>query len=303
MIKQLHGIAVFVAVADTGAFNKAADRLGLSTSVVSHHISRLEQQLGTTLIYRSTRKLALSEQGRTLYETARQLLDGTEDVLHQITASNTQPAGTLRVTMPAFMPDPAVEIAIMNFVRRYPDIDVSLAYEDKRANLPNDDLDLAIRVGQPSDSMLHTQRLTSIRHVLVATPDLVQQYGPLSHPNDLTNLPFINHESAPNFVTLINNSSTHHLEPDHISLRVNSIHAAQLAAETGIGLADLPITVCAEALKAGRLVHVLPDWEIPEFPVVALWSGKARRNSLIKLMLTHITSQGEPDIQKQNTRP
>jgi len=100
MYKELSAIAIFVAVAEEGGFSKAADKLGVTNSVVSHHVSRLEERLGVTLLYRSTRQVSLSDQGRAFYEVASVALKSIEQAAVDLTAETTDPSGSLNIAMP-----------------------------------------------------------------------------------------------------------------------------------------------------------------------------------------------------------
>lgn len=289
MYKHLKSLAVFVTVAQTGAFNKAAKKLDLQPSVVSHHINKLEAHLGTRLIYRSTRQLNLSEQGEALYHSTQTLFQSTENVIAQLSANSNEPRGLLRVSLPQFVPDPKIEQAIWSFHQKYPHIELSLDFTDEQVKLPSNHIDLAIRIGKQSDSNLMTKQLSAVEHILVASPAfLASKAEDLSSPDQLLKWPCINLGCSGKALILTKQPAQIEVAAVPSGLTVNSINAALNAAIAGIGFTDLPPALCEHALETGKLVRLLPDWQLPTLPICATYSGKVLHNSLIKLLLVHI---------------
>jgi DNA-binding transcriptional LysR family regulator len=138
-------MAVFQAVADAGSFRGGAKRLGLSPSVVSHHVTQLEMQLGVALLYRSTRRLSLTDAGTDLLASARRMTQAADDGLASIQRRRDQPAGRLRVTVPSGGQHPSFGLRLPEFIRRYPGIILSVNFTDTFADLGGSDFDLAIR--------------------------------------------------------------------------------------------------------------------------------------------------------------
>lgn len=288
MYKYLKSIAVFIAVAETGAFNRAALKLGLKASVISHHINKLEAHLGTTLIYRTTRNITLSDQGKALYDRAHLLYQDTESIIDQLSASSYQPKGSLRISLPQFVPDKRIEKAIWSFCKKYQNINVALQYTDEQVKLPNNEIDVAIRIGKQSDSILMTKQLSSVEHILVAAPFLLSKHPYIESPEQLVLLNKISMHSLSDNLKLTRNAKQLDLDFTPSKVTLNSINAALAATVEGFGFADLPPALCESALKSGQLIRLLPDWHLPKLPISATYSGKALHNSLITLLLAHI---------------
>ncbi len=292
MYKHLKSLAVFIAVAQTGAFNKAAQKLGLKPSVVSHHINKLEAHLGTCLIYRSTRQLSLSEQGKALYQSSHSLFEDTESLFAQFSSNSNEPRGLLRISLPQFIPDPKIEQAIWSFHEQYSNVELMLNYTDKQIQLPSSDIDLAIRIGRQTDSSLMTKKLSFVEHILVASPLLLAgQDSAISAPEQLAHLQRIKLNCTGKTLILTQLKDRKEIKPLESRVTVNSINAALSATIAGIGFADLPPALCQQALKNGQLIKLFPEWRLTRFPICATYSGKALDNSLIKLLLVHIEQE------------
>lgn len=281
MYHYSQSLVAFVAVGETGAFVKAAKLLGVSPSVISHHIARLENEIGQTLIHRTTRKLTLSENGRQLFETAKKGFGAVETVLSQIQADADEVAGALRVALPAFVPDPSLEARVMEFVVRHPNVALTLDYTDQSVDLVEAGYDLAIRIGELPSSSLIRRKIGEVTHIFAATPDFLLEHKPVQTPSDLEPLPFISMLKIPDRFTLTRGAKRHVVTLDICRLRVQSILAARSATLAGVGVGNLPITLIKDDLANGRLQHILPGWAVPKLTIQALWAGNTRRGSLI----------------------
>lgn len=291
MYKYIQSIVAFVAVGESGAFVKAAKKLGVTPSVISHHIARLEDELGETLVHRTTRKLTLSDNGRRLFESAQSGLKGIELSLAQIDAGANKVSGTLRIALPAFIPDPALEAKIMAFILLHPNISLTLDHSDNVKDLIEEGYDLAIRLGGLPSSSLICRKIGSISHMLVATPTLLKQYNPLNSPNDLAGLPYISMGAPFNVLTLTCGEETLSVSLEVSQLKVQSILAMKSAALAGIGFGNLPKTLVDEEIASGQLLHILPEWELPQLSIQAVWSASSRRSSLVKRLVDHLVDQ------------
>lgn len=270
----------FVAVGETGAFVKAAHKLGITPSVVSHHVARLEEELGVTLVNRTTRKLSLSDSGRQLFETAKRGLSGIESVLEEVSASSENVSGTLRVALPAFVPEPSLEAKVMAFILRYPNVRLVLDYSDDVKDLVGEGYDVSIRIGDPPSSSLVRRKVSSVTHLLVASSDCLLRFKSLEKPQDLTGVPCVCIGPKPTSITLRRGKITERVTPKVSNIRVQSIIAVKAAALAGVGFSSLPEGLISEELREGRLQRVLPDWQLPQLTIQALWSGTSNRRTL-----------------------
>ncbi|GAB5487515.1 MAG: LysR family transcriptional regulator [Parasphingorhabdus sp.] len=290
MYKHLQSIAAFVAVAETGAFNKAADKLGVNASVVSHHVSKLEEYLGATLIYRTTRKLSLSEHGRRLFEISRVWMDNTNQALDVIMDAQEEAVGALRVALPAFIPDPRIEVALLHFGKLHPNVSLSLFYSDQVSDLLEDDFDLSLRIGTLSDSSFMRRKLSEVSNVLVASPELLTRCGTPETPDELEKIPFIFMKGTTEKIVLTKGGDKSQVAAENCQIETNNIYGAFAAAENGLGVAGLPLPLCEQALANGTLVRLLSRWQLPKFVLQAIWPDVSRRSSLTKRLVRHLST-------------
>lgn len=174
---SLETMKALVAVADTGSFSAAAERLAQTPSGISRSISRLEAQLGMTLMTRTTRKLELTEEGHWLLQRAKKILCDIDDTEEQLSARLSQPSGLVRVNAATPTLDHLLAPLVADFLDAYPLIRLELVSGETFVDLIEERADLAIRIGQLTDSSLHARRLGSSRIRLVAAPHYLARHG------------------------------------------------------------------------------------------------------------------------------
>lgn len=185
MLDHLRPLAVFAKVVELGSFRAAAKALGLSHSVVSHHVSQLEQMLGSTLLYRTTRRLSLTQQGERLFASAAAMLQAAESGLDEIAGGSRQPIGLLRVTVPAVLAAAHLVDDVAAFAELYPRVQLALNFSDTRRDLVSEGIDIAIRMGRLEDSSLKSRKLAVIPDALFASPSYVARHPRPRRPADL----------------------------------------------------------------------------------------------------------------------
>lgn len=174
---SVDALIAFAAVIDTGSFSAAADKLGQTPSGVSRTISRLEAQLGTTLIHRTTRRLDLTEEGAWLLERARKVIADLEDTEAHIAARRSQPSGLVRVNAATPVLDHLLAPLVADFLDAHPLIRLELASGETVIDLIEERADLAIRIGILADSTLNARQLGQSRVRLLASPEYLARHG------------------------------------------------------------------------------------------------------------------------------
>jgi DNA-binding transcriptional LysR family regulator len=285
MIENFRGLAIFVAVADAGSFSNAGRRLKLSTSVVSHHLSKLESKLGVSLFFRSTRSLSLTPEGQSILPAARRMVDAGVEALDELAETSDQPVGALRLTMPAHGDQSHVHQAVWEFARTYPLVTISLSNSNKAADLVKEGFDLAIRLGRLADSTLKNRKIGQFGRVVVASPAYLATRPPVETLEDLNACEFIAISIIPNAMTLMRNGEQILFEPEKIRLEVDSISTAKTAILAGLGVQHLPTSEAEQELKDGRLVRVLPEWSLPEMGVYAVWPDVGPQKKLTRRLI------------------
>lgn len=287
MIDDYRSLAVFVAIADTGSLSAAGRRLKLSTSVISHHLSRLEERQGVTLFFRSTRSMSLTPEGHIALEPARRMVAAGEEALDAIHAGNEEPVGALHVAMPAFGEQSRLHLALWDFARLHPMIAISLHCSDTPTDLVKEGFDLAIRLGTMRSSSLKSRRIADFKRRLVASPDYLAGRAPIVTPQDLAENDFIAVTQIPPVMTLERADQSITVEPINMRVEVNTVSAAKAAVLAGLGLWHLPLGEIEQEIATGRLIHVLPDWSLPVLGIYAVWPDIGPQKALTRRLIDY----------------
>jgi len=279
MIDELRAMAVFAKTVEMGSFRAAAHELKLSSSVVSHHVSQLEARLGVALLYRSTRRLSLTQHGEKLFESAKTMLAAAEAGLNAMAQQSPEPSGKLRITMPAFFARGSLIKDIAAFALAHPKVALSINFSDVKQDLIRDGIDLAIRIGQLQDSALKSKQLFTVQRKLVAAPHYLHGQC-VRTPQELQEWDWIGLSMRPDFKILRNAAGTSCKLEYQPRISVDSIDAVCQLALAGLGLATPPAFMVEQELAAGHLVEPLPGWQVEALGAYAVWPANAARESL-----------------------
>lgn len=276
----------FVSAAELGSFSKAATELATKTSTVSRYISELEQDLGIALFNRSTRGLVLTEGGRVFLDQVVVALQALDDARDATSSLNRTPQGVLRITMPSAFGHRHVVPHLPRFLERYPEIDLDLVVTDDTLNLIDAGIDLAIRIGVLPDSTLMARKLAPHRRVVCCAPSYLDRVGKIVEPRDLERHEALRLALQPDDRWMLTRRDDKHREDSKgiktqrasaqtqsaalkaqvtVQLkgrvRADDSEAALELTLAGCGVALLPEWLVGDAVRDGRLVHVLPQWE------------------------------------------
>ena len=285
VIDDLRGIAIFAKVAEEGSFSAASRSLGLSTSVVSHHVKMLEDRHGVAFLRRSTRALSLTSEGQRLFESAKRMVDAAEEGLETIANTSEEPAGSFRITAPTFLANSAQEVAIWQFSHRYPNVSITVHSTDVPVNLIAEGFDLAIRLGSVSDGSLESQKIGTFERCLVAAPSYLDSIELPVTPKDLARCDFVSLNMLPKKFILQRGGAKSTIQPPISNLQLDSVASARSALLAGMGMQRLPLSEVADDLSVGRLVRVLPEWSLPTLNIYAAWPASNNPSSLLKIFL------------------
>ncbi|MCB4458396.1 LysR family transcriptional regulator [Leisingera sp. McT4-56] len=290
MIDDLRAMAIFATVAETGSFSAAGRRLRLATSGISQHVTKLEDRLGITLFYRSTRSLSLTSEGKRLLEHTQRMVAAAEDGLNSVVDISNEPAGALTITLPAFMAGSSYERAIWDFAFQHRAVALTVRYLDRNFDLVAEGIDLALRVGDLPDSNLRSRRLGSAGRKLVCAPSYLATLSGVTTPDDLKTADFVAMEGLIDQVVLTKGEDQRTLHTNRGRVVVDSFAALRSALCAGLGIQRLPALVADPELENGTLAEVLPDWSIPDLGTYGVWPGTSRRRSLSRLLIDHIVA-------------
>ncbi|WP_179742999.1 LysR family transcriptional regulator [Paraburkholderia bryophila] len=262
-------VRAFVCAAELQSFSKTAVEMAVKTSTISRYVSALENDLGIALFNRSTRGLVLTEGGRLFREHAMVALQALDDARQVTSSLNLTPQGVLRVTMPSAFGRRHIVPHLPAFMTRYPDIDLDMVSTDETLNMIEVGIDLAIRIGALSDSSLMAKRIAPHRRIVCGSPAYLQRSSTPNVPEDLSAHDTLRLSLLPDdtwsFTRRANakRSSEQTQVPVQLQgrLRADDSEAVLELAVAGCGLALLPTWLASTALREGRLLHVLPEWE------------------------------------------
>lgn len=265
---RFHQIQVYVAVAEEQGFAAAARRLQLSPPAVTRAVAALEETLGVKLLNRTTRFVRATEAGQRYLEDARQILAQLEIADEAAAGINAEPRGHLAVTAPVLFGRKFVMPGIVEYLQRYPGMEVDAVFLDRVVNLLEEGMDVSVRIGDLPDSSMQALRVGTVRSVVVAAPEYLARVGVPRAPQELLAHSAIV-SSAGSFSAgwrFASNAGEHPLRVKP-RLRVTANDAAVAAASQGLGITQLLSYQVAEDVAAGRLEILLKEFEPPAYPV------------------------------------
>jgi DNA-binding transcriptional LysR family regulator len=293
MIDRLRQMAIFAKIIDHGSFRGAARALRLSPSVVSHHVSQLEESLGVALIYRSTRKLTLTAEGHRLLAATHKMLEAVEGELFDLSASAQAPSGELRLTIPSVLSQSRFTDQIAAFAQAYPRIKLVLDFSDMRRALIDDGFDIAIRMGPKAKNSATSRKLFSVERKLVASATYLAGRTVPTDPREIVDWDWLVLTPAQNVpVALSKGTDTHATIKPDARIFVSDAQALYQLAKAGAGLAIVPDFLASADVGSGSMKYVLPDWDLHAIDVFADWPANAPKQGLIHLTLDALSQNG-----------
>lgn len=259
----------FIRIVESGSLSAAAQHLGTTQPTISRRLQTLEQRLGLKLIMRTTHALKLTDDGERCYAQARQLLATWYALEDDLTRASDDPVGTLRVRAPHAFGQDQLIAPLLDYLRRYPRLNVEWMLNDRTPDFMAENVDCAIQVGAPTDTSLVAILLAEVPRIVVASPDVLAQHAPVEQVEQLCDLPWLALTSFyRNEVALqriqdgqpVNLAITPRLSSD-------SLYAVRKAALAGMGAAIVSAWVVQEDLAAGRLIQLTPEWQAPPLPI------------------------------------
>lgn len=301
----LTDIAVFVQVVESRSFTAAAEKLGVAKSAVSKSVTRLEDRLGVRLLHRTTRRLSLTEEGERLHERSVHALDEIRDAEREVSTRQQQPRGKLRVAAPMSFGVMHLAPLLPEFLRSQPLIKVDLRLEDSMSEIVGGGFDITLRIAELADSSFVARRLTTIRHVTVASPAYLQKLGAPQHPLDLRahRCLVYNNRAQPATWRYRDDAGREIDVPVEGALQSNNSLALRAALLDGAGIALTPSFVVGDDIRAGRLVTLMERYRTMERGLFAILPARKNVPAKTRAFIEYIAQRfGDPPLWDRELR-
>jgi DNA-binding transcriptional LysR family regulator len=292
---KLVGMGIFAKVAEAKSFSEAARRLGISKSLVSKEVTRLEKALGARLLNRTTRQLSLTEFGAAFYEHCARVVQEAEEAELLVERLHANPRGVLKCTAPVAFTTLHIARALPEFLAQYPEVQIDLTLGDRAFELAEEGYDLAIRIARDLPPNLVARPIAPINRVICGTPRYFERHGVPATPQDLAA-----HDCV--VYTHANPDSVWHLRADGAdvavpvrgTLRVNDDEVAWQAVRAGLGVSLLPTFIVGDDLKSGRLQAVLTQYLPPERTLYALYLPNRHLSAKVRVFIDFLLAKFAP---------
>lgn len=286
---RLASMRAYCTVVELGSFTRAAERLGMANSMVTRHVSALEDCLGVRLLNRTTRRLSRTEAGQAYYERARELLAEIDELNASLGERGDMPRGVVRVTAPTSFGAQYLGGAIASFAARCPEVRIDLGLNDRVVDVVEEGWDLAIRIAKLVDSSLVARRLSQTRMAACAAPGYLQAHGTPADPAQLGRhrcLSYTYSGGGDSWTVSGADGDT----PVRIAwtIRANNGDLLRAAALEGAGIVLLPTFIVASDLAAGRLVEVLRDYRFGTLGIHAVYPHRRHLSLKVRALVDHL---------------
>ena len=289
---DLTELKTFVAVVETGGFNRAADQLEASAAAVSRRVSSLESALGVKLLNRTTRQIDLTEAGRQFYVDVVSIIESLEEAEEKIQTGRETVKGTLRIAAPLSFGIGRIAPILPEFMKRHPELKVNLQLEDRFTDLVAEGFDVAIRIGSLKDSTLVATRLARIPRVFCASPDYLARRGEPRRPEDLSGHNCLNYSllSTRDNWSFAVGEGTRDIEING-SLSTNNGDVLKEATMQGLGIMMIPTFFVEQELKDGSLKAVLSDYCPEPFGLYAVRPSRHFTPARVRALIDYLREQ------------
>lgn len=289
---KIHAMQLFIRVAELESFSRAADTLGLPKGSVSRQIQAQENLLGTQLLHRTTRRVSLTQDGMVYYERAKDLLANLDELDGLFQSDPTSISGRLRVDMPVAVARNLVIPKLPSFLQQYPGIELELSSSDRLVDVIREGFDCVVRVGTLKDSGLIARTLGKLSIINCASPDYLARFGYPENLDDLASHAVIHYAvnlgTRPQGFEFFNGDATVWVKTGGI-LTVNSTETYHAACLAGLGIIQVPRVGVREALRAKKMVEILPQYRAEPMPVSLIYPHRRNLSRRVHLFMEWLT--------------
>ncbi|MCT4715732.1 LysR family transcriptional regulator [Enterobacteriaceae bacterium H18W14] len=289
---KIHAMQLFIRVAELESFSRAADTLGLPKGSVSRQIQALESLLGTRLLYRTTRRVQLTQDGMVYYERCRDLLANLEELDGLFLHDPSSISGRLRIDMPVSVAKNLVMPKLPAFLQQYPGIELELSSSDRMVDVVREGFDCVVRVGQLKDSGLVARNLGKLTQINCASPDYLTRFGYPEKLEDLASHAVVHYAlnlgTRPQGFELLVDKTTQWIKTGGV-ITVNSTETYHAACLAGLGIIQVPRVGVKDLLKSKKLIEILPQYRAAPMPVSLLYPHRRNLSRRVHLFMEWLT--------------
>lgn len=287
---KLNSMKIFVEVVNGEGFTAAAEKIGLSRAQVSKSVMQLETHLGTRLLNRTTRRVSLTDFGRIYYERCNSILNEIDEIESMASQQTVSPRGILTISAPTSFGIVHLNKAIPEYIKQYPDVQITISLTDRFVDVVAEGFDLAIRIAELKDSSLIARKIAPCKRVLCASPDYLQKHGIPHVPQDLKIhqcLPYSN-ELRPDVWTLQGPNGNE-------TIKINGPVCADNgdilkdAAVAGLGITLLPTFIVGPELISGNLKQVMHDYSPPEISIYSVFPSRRYLSAKVRTFVDFLS--------------
>jgi len=284
---RFDSLRAFTQVVESGSFARAAERMRMSTSAVSRHIAELEAHLQNRLLNRTTRRVVLTEAGRAFYDRSLQLLQDLEEAENEAARSARLPRGTLKVSTSVNFGVRHTAPAITGFLARYPELSFDISLSDRVIDLVEEGVDVAIRIGSVGSDSVVARQLGETLVVPCASPEYLARHGAPRTPEELAAHNCLTYEygASRNLWRFVDGDGRERQARVAGNLHSNNGDLLAEAAAQGAGIVYQPTFIVGDAVRAGRLVPLLQDFQAPPLPIYAVYPSRKHLSAKVRLFV------------------
>jgi len=285
-VDKFDAMQMFVRVIEKGSFSAVAKERGIGQPAVSKQISALEDNLGTELIHRTSRSIALTEAGRDFYESALRIVDDFENATSRIGRGQTAPKGLIRVTVPPTFARLHMVSKLPAFFAAYPDMAVEMAASESPTTIIEDGFDLAIHSGDLPDSTLVARKFAQTIMILVATPQYLTRHGAPKSPDDLNRFQAVVFVERGSVQPWSFGAGARRVIPIGL-FRTSDIEQMRMGVLEHLGIAQAPAWLFAAELREGTVIRLLTAFE-RTVPILAVRPATRRLSTKVRIFIEHL---------------
>lgn len=285
---------LFIAICEQGSFSRAAHKFGLSPSVLSRHMSALEEHLQTKLLSRSTRRISLTDAGRQYFEKSKEILSAVARAENEITHEGQALRGMIRLSLPISYGVRYINPLLVEFATLHPKIILDLHYSDEKSDVIHEGFTLALRITRDLSPGQITRKIGNIKSYVVASPEYLRKHGTPQHPNDLLRhqcLGYMQKNTTLSWLFMIDGQKTSLSIRQVSRITANNGEVLTQAAIQGLGIALEPEFIVASHIAQKRLVPILTDFPIPDLFLYALLPSNQHIPQRLRVLIDFLSER------------